>query len=152
MNLFLLFGRSYDTMAPRESQIVWILRHKKPAPGIPRTVLQEPMSIHQKPADGTAEVLILCFCAGNHSSKGMGEVQTEHFHKAFAIGLILVISNPDREREGCCQRNKFLHVQDGPKLNFKFPHKTLLCKLYKIHIILYNGERQSKRRLRCSRI
>lgn len=97
-------------------------------------------------------MLVLCFRAGNHCGKGMGKVQTEHFHKAFPVGLILVVSNPDGEREGCCQRNKFLHVPDGPKLNFKFPHKTLLCKLYKIHIILYNGEQQSKRRLRYSRM
>lgn len=137
---------------PGKVKLFGFSRYKKPAPGIPRTVLQEPMSVYQKSADRAAEVLIFRFCAGDNCGEGGGKVQAEHFHKAFSIGLILVVSYPNGERKGRCQRNKFLDIPNGSKLNFKFPHKTLLRKLYKIHIILYNGEQQSKRRLRYSRI
>ena len=62
---------------------------KKPAPGIPRTVLLEPYESADHESACRVPELVKCrIRAFGDGDQGPGEVQAEHFHEALGIHLI----------------------------------------------------------------
>ena len=83
---------------------------KKPAPGIPRTVLLEPYSFHQKFPGVIAEGFQLLLRALDNHPQGLVEIQAEHFHEAAAPDFMLAVPDADGEGTGGGDGNKFFHI------------------------------------------
>ena len=71
---------------------------KKPAPSIPRTVLLEPYLSDEEPFGVTAEGGKLLLAAIHVHPQGTAQVQTEHFHEALSVDLVvgvrIITGNP----------------------------------------------------------
>ena len=83
---------------------------KKPAPGIPRTVLLEPYSFDQELTGIGAEGFQLLLGALSNHPKGLVEVQTKHFHEAAAADFVLAVPDADGEGTGGGDCYKFFHI------------------------------------------
>ena len=116
---------------------------KKPAPGIPRTVLLEPYLFYQKAVCVKHQLFQFCFRAVSDDTKGMGEVQTEELHKALAVDLVVLVPDGDQKGAGSGESDKVLHVFYAAQTNLKFSHKSAPLNLYKNLLFVYNGEQRS---------
>jgi hypothetical protein len=96
---------------------------------------QEPVCIH-------AELAVILIAALKCSSKRFPEVQTEHFHKAFGIDLMLRVAHTDGKAAGGSQGNKVQNILNRQQFDRNFPH-DLPSTLYKLKSIVYNRREYS---------
>jgi hypothetical protein len=113
---------------------------KKPAPGIPGTVLQEPDSIAKAVHHLQAEMLKFLRAAVGCHPQILPVVQTEHYHKAFRVHPLVAVL--DKHLKGLLggQLDKSLHIIEGAEYNIEFLHRSS-SMLYKTRIIVYNKEK-----------
>ena len=93
---------------------------KKPAPSIPRTVLLEPYLFDQELFDITAKGGKLLLTAIRIHPQGAAQIQTEHFHEALSVGLVVGVPDNNREPPRRGQRHKFLNILNRLEPNLKF--------------------------------
>jgi hypothetical protein len=100
---------------------------KKPAPSIPRTVLLEPYLSDEEPFDITAKGGKLLLTAIRIHPQRAAQIQTEHFHEALSVDLVVGVPDNNREPPRRGQRHKFLNILNRLEPNLKFPHKSTSC-------------------------
>ena len=93
---------------------------KKPAPSIPRTVLLEPYLSDEEPFGVTAKGGKLLLTAIRIHPQRAAQVQTEHFHKALSVDLVVGVPDNNREPPRRGQRHKFLNILNRLEPNLKF--------------------------------
>lgn len=120
-----------------------IRKRKKPAPGIPRTVLLEPYLFYQKTLSVAHEAFQFRFCTVGNDPQRLGEIQTEQLHETLGVDLVVFIPDSDGEGAGSSQCNKILNVLDAAKPDLEFSHKSAPLNLYKKAFFVYNGEQRS---------
>lgn len=98
--------------------------HKKTAPGIPGTVLQEPylMGDH-KFAAFLLKVKALLLRTGDGHGKGARELEAEDLHEVLAIHTAQAVGQ-GHGTQGCSQCNKFINIQCGTEMDDKFLHNS----------------------------
>ena len=123
-----------------------LLRIKKPAPGIPRTVLLEPYLFYQETLCIAHEDFQFRFCAVSYNPQRTGEVQAEQLHEALGVDLVVFVTNGDGEATGGGQCHEILNILNASQPDLKFSHKSAPLNLYKKTFFVYNGEQRSKNR------
>jgi hypothetical protein len=97
---------------------------KKTAPGIPRTVLQEP-KLNQKLGSSLLKQAALFLCAIGTNLNGGAEIKAEHAHKALGIHSGTVVANQNTEGLNGGQLYKFLHIFKAAQRYIKLFHGIL---------------------------
>ena len=97
--------------------------HKKTAPSIPGTVLQEPYSLSQKPAGLKPKVLKSITVAVAQDLQRAGIVKAHHADEALAIDQLHIVAHQHLKRLDGCHGNKFLHILKRVYGNAEFLHK-----------------------------
>jgi len=97
------------------------LTYKKTAPGIPRTVLKEPI-LSDKPGSLLPEVLEVRVAAVAADTDGFGIVQAHHADKAFSVDLPVFVTHRNTERLHGGKGNEFFHVPKGTYADGKLMH------------------------------
>jgi hypothetical protein len=95
---------------------------KKPAPGIPGTVLQEPYLVGQQTLNVLEELFRFLIGAVDGDLLGLAVIQAEHAHKAAAVDMVAVRSHNDGEGFSGGQGHKILNFLTGTKPNHEFLH------------------------------
>ena len=65
----------------------------------------------------------LFLAAGNADKEGVGEVETEHFHEAFAVDRHVAVPDRNGKCLGGGQGYKCLNILNAGEPYFKFHHK-----------------------------
>jgi hypothetical protein len=97
--------------------------HKKTAPGIPGTVLQEPYSFYRKGRGLVPERVKLAFRAIAADIQRRPQIQAGKAHIAGGIGHLVVIKQIHLKGLGSGQPDKFLHFLKRADTNPEFLHK-----------------------------
>lgn len=83
---------------------------KTPSPGIPRAVLLELILIDGKPAGIPLQKVVFLLTALRTDPQWLADIQREHFHKVFAVYLMLMVGNHHRESTPGGNADKILHI------------------------------------------
>ena len=101
---------------------------QKTAPGIPKTVLQEP-NLNKEAAGLLAESQAILAGAFTQHGKRPGVVQAHHADEAFGVDLLKVVAHQDLEGLHRGHGDKFLHflkrANGDPKFLHNFPLKAV---------------------------
>ena len=96
---------------------------KKPAPGIPGTVLLEPYGSSPKLSGGRTEGVEIVFRAADADGQEAAEVQTEHSNEALAVDPAVPAPYQDGEGLHGGQRYELANFLKGVDGDVKFPHQ-----------------------------
>ena len=97
----------------------------KAAPSIPGVVLQEPILFNHEFGSFLQQQGELFLATDGADDQRQPEIQTEHFHKAFAVDPVLLISHGDGEGMLGGDGYKLQNIFDRTDVNLKFFHKHL---------------------------
>ena len=102
---------------------IYIIFHKKTAPGIPGTMLKEPYSGGQEGGDLGVESAEFLLGAGAGHLLREPEIQAEHTHQIFAVDMPTIVAYGNIKRLFHGQMDKGLHLSERIHGNMKLTHK-----------------------------
>ena len=99
------------------------LRPEYSQDGATRAILIRMPLIDGETAGIPLEQMVFCFVALRADPQRLTDIQREHLHKVFAVYLVLMVGNHDREGTSGCDADEILHILRGSQLNSEL-HKT----------------------------